>query len=354
MTSALSPQITQDDDSFQSVESVAQFEAMDPPSGDEGDQTSTRMQGKSHISESDQSLRNAQLSRNLAGLMFLISLLVVAFLWIYARTKMRANQQLEKLHDELNIKNAEIAALNRRKDHMIASVSHDLRNPLNGIIGVIDTLGCPGVLDDKKMRNELISLATASARQAMQIVENLVNLERIHSGELRLNLEKKQVQPVLKLAVIENKLITDSKAQEVVLDVELSARNASIMCEETAMIQILSNLISNASKYSPAETRIEVSAKVESGSVVISVRDQGPGIEREAIEKLFNPSSRGLNISIGGEKSTGFGLWVVKTLTEAMGGEVGVSSEVGSGSRFWVRLPIQSVDQMDSRTVLVQ
>ena len=176
----------------------------------------------------------------------------------------------------------------------------------------------------------------------------------IHSGGLKLNLEKKLLQPILKLAVMENKLVTDSKSQQVAMDVGLAARSTHILCDQTAMIQILSNLINNASKYSPVSSRIEVSAKVVGEEVVIAVKDQGPGIAEEIRENLFHPFLTGPDRPTGGEHSIGYGLSVVKSLTEAMGGTVGVHSQRGRGSEFWVSFPIFNDTVPESKEVTVK
>jgi two-component system sensor histidine kinase/response regulator len=107
-----------------------------------------------------------------------------------------------------------------------------------------------------------------------------------------------------------------------------------------AIEQVLENVVSNAVKFSPAGTTVLVSVQPDGGTGVVDVEDQGPGISSADRERLFAKFSRLSARPTGGESSTGLGLSIVKTLTEAMGGEVSLESPPGRGARFRVRLPV--------------
>ena len=292
----------------------------------------------------------AMLNQDLQIPLLLVSLLAIGLIILLFGTKSKVNKTLGDLQRQLNRKNAELEILEKRKHYLISTVSHDLRNPLTGIIGIIDTLRIKETIEDHKVREELIDLASASAQQAISIVENLINLELIYSGELQLNLEPRAVQPILKVVAIENRLMLQAKGQRLVSNFELATQNVSIMCEESALIQVISNLISNASKFSPADCNVELTMKVAGDEVMIGIRDKGPGVSRDQFESLFDPFSN----TKGVKKSMGFGLSTVKSLTQAMGGEVGLESREGKGSLFWVRFPLRKENEVSEKVVLVK
>ncbi len=292
----------------------------------------------------------AMLNQNSVSLLLLVSLLAMGLMVLLFWTKSKADQSLRDLQVQLNRKKAELETLGKRNHYLISTISHDLRNPLTGMMGIIDTLRIKETIDDLKVREELIDLASASGKQAVSIVENLINFELIYSGELHLTLEPRAVQPILKVAAIENRLMLQAKGQRLVSNFELATQNVSIMCEESALIQVISNLISNASKYSPADSKIELTMKVTGDKVMIGIRDKGPGIARDQFESLFDPFSN----TNGVKNSMRFGLSAVKSLTQAMGGEVEFESSEGKGSFFRVSFPLRKENEISEKIVLVK
>jgi two-component system, sensor histidine kinase and response regulator len=115
---------------------------------------------------------------------------------------------------------------------------------------------------------------------------------------------------------------------------------ATITADERRLAQVLSNLVSNAIKYTYPSTTIYIQGMIDEKSYQIDVIDQGRGIDPQEVDKLFKPFSQLSNEPTGGENSTGLGLWIVQQMVQAQGGEVGVNLEVSDGANFWVRFPL--------------
>ena len=231
----------------------------------------------------------------------------------------------------------EIRKVERMKTEFVSSVSHELRTPLTSIKGFVRTL-----LDDtdgyydRETQREFYQIIDAECDRLTRLIEDLLNVSRIESGQA-LQIDLRTVD----LAALINKVVTSQKSyttkHRFYTDVPEAARY--IVADEDKVDQLLTNLISNAIKYSPNGGRVAVMAKDSGPSVAIAVEDEGVGIPADHLDKIFARFHRVEGNDASPATGTGIGLYLVKHLVDAHGGKITVKSKVGKGSTFTVMLP---------------
>jgi PAS domain S-box-containing protein len=235
----------------------------------------------------------------------------------------------------------------RRKDEFLAFLGHELRNPLAAISTAIQVLsrGVPPAQRDRM--EQIIRRQTGMMRR---LVDDLLELERISHGHIELQASRVDLAECLHRAAAAVQSTIDGREQALAL--QLPSEPVAFMADGTRLDQIVGNLLTNASKYTPRGGRIELTGAVEGGGVIIRCRDNGQGISVEHQPKIFEMFARGSKTELGyGEASVGLGLALVKQLTELHGGSVSVSSGgAGLGSEFTVRLPLMSPPSSEAPT----
>jgi signal transduction histidine kinase len=240
----------------------------------------------------------------------------------------RANQELQKAR-------AEADRANRAKSRFLSRMSHELRTPLNAVIGFGHLLE---MTDLEPQDQESVNMIIKAGRHLLDIINEVLDIGRIDAGELTLSVEPVRIRDVLQEAV---DLVAPLAAdRQVAIDGDLVTCDVIVMADRQRLKQVMLNLLSNAVKYNRPEGTVTLSCREgDSGRHRIEVADTGPGIAPENLDRLFTPFDR-----IGAEQDTavegtGLGLTLSRGLVEAMGGTLGVESEVGRGSTFWVELP---------------
>lgn len=231
----------------------------------------------------------------------------------------------------------EMRRLEGMRRDFVANVSHELRTPVASIHSAAETL-MGGAKDDAKFAGRFIDIIDRNAIRLRDLVEDLLSLSSIEAGSFRLRKEALALRPfVLQvLGMFDGRI--KSRALEIKLDFPEDL--PSVKADGRAMEHILSNLIDNAIKYTSDGDAIRIRATRVGDMVEIGVADTGPGIPEEHLARLFERFYRvdkGRSRDLGG---TGLGLSIVKHLVEAHGGNVGVESTLGKGTRFWVTLPV--------------
>ena len=232
--------------------------------------------------------------------------------------------------------------LERLRQEFVANASHELRTPVAAIVGVAETLAA-GAADDPEARSSFLEILVRHAQRLSRLTADLLDIARLEAG-YKPRVEVVEVDRVVDavLGTLQVKAEPKQIALEKKLPPELELR---VSAERAAVEQMLSNLVDNAIKYTPAGGRVSVRAEARGGRVRMIVEDTGPGIPREHHQRLFERFYRvddARSRDLGG---TGLGLAIVKHLALANGGDVSVESEVGKGSRFIVALP-QSLGQV--------
>jgi signal transduction histidine kinase len=224
------------------------------------------------------------------------------------------------------------------REEFLAIVSHDLRNPLNHIsMAAQNLLEEPG---DPKEVKEIAASINRSAGEMLRLIQDLLDIERIAIGKLILHYEKHDVSEILREVV--GDFQRDAAAQGITLIAKPEAGCGDVMCDRGRVVQVLSNLIGNAIKFTPAEGQISVSCALTGAGkkeVRVSVRDTGAGIAPEKIGTIFERFSQ---INSRDRRGIGLGLYIAKMMVEEHPGRIWVESKLGEGSTFHFTLPLRS------------
>ncbi|MBZ0278110.1 MAG: GAF domain-containing sensor histidine kinase, partial [Anaerolineae bacterium] len=237
---------------------------------------------------------------------------------------------------EIARQNDELQRLNDLKNTFLGIAAHDLRNPLSNIqmaaeILVMDDLDLP---DDA--RNQIVYDMQRQVDYMVNLLNDLLDVSHIESGKLQLKLAPVDVPGFLAETVERQAKIASAKGTIVTLEKVAEGR---VLADAMRLRQVLDNFISNAIKYSPPQSIVQVRAALDGRRWRIEVEDQGPGISPTDRERLFQDFARLSAQPTGGEKSTGLGLSITRRIIQAHEGEIGVDTELGQGSTFWFTLP---------------
>ncbi len=223
------------------------------------------------------------------------------------------------------------------RQEFVANVSHELKTPLSSIKAYAETLLC-GAINDKSHNLEFVKRIEDQADRLHQLIMDLLSLARIESGDEAYEIHDVDIEEAVSTCLQEHRPGADAK------QIELSSQPADedlvVRADDEAVRQILENLINNAIKYTPEGGRVTVSWGRQGKWALIEVADTGIGIEAAHLDRLFERFYRvdkARSRELGG---TGLGLSIVKHLAQFFGGNVGVRSQVGKGSTFWVQLPL--------------
>jgi PAS domain S-box-containing protein len=239
---------------------------------------------------------------------------------------------------------------NQYKSRFLAGMSHELRTPLNAVIGFSELLEQQtfGPLNEKQ-QNYVVNVLS-SGRHLLAIVNDILDLSRVEAGRFEIVREFTPLHTIVESALSVVESLRVKHGVRVVR--ELPGDLPELYVDPVRIKQVLYNLLSNAIKFSPRGSRVDVSAHAEGGVLEISIQDRGSGIQRQDLPKLFREFEQ--LAPAPGERAggTGLGLALSKRLVELHGGSIGVESEFGRGSRFWVRLPV--LDRTSTRIRIAQ
>jgi PAS domain S-box-containing protein len=227
--------------------------------------------------------------------------------------------------------------VDRMKSEFISTVSHELRTPLtsiSGSLGLVES-GTLGALPTKAER--MVSIAHRNTEQLKQLVDDLLDMEKLVSGKMIMKLEAQEVGPVIEESA--ERLGTYALESGVSVQIEDDASTCMVNIDRLRLGQALTNLLSNAIKFSPPDRQVLVHSKVEHGLLRILVTDQGPGIPDNFRSRIFQKFAQADSSDTRGKRGTGLGLAITKEIMTQMGGDVGFDSEEGKGARFWLSLP---------------
>jgi len=193
-----------------------------------------------------------------------------------------------------------------------------------------------GELNEKQIK--FFSIIESSSEFMVRLIDDLLDISKIESGKLELNLQSTDLISLVKHNVELNSVLAEEKQIELLFSYD--EHLPKIMIDAHKIEQVLNNLISNAIKFSYPQSTIEIHVTRSENNAVISVRDKGQGIPADELDKLFKPFEKSSVKGTEGEKSTGLGLIIVRKIVEGHQGEIWVESEVGKGATFYVSLPI--------------
>ncbi len=254
---------------------------------------------------------------------------------------LRSNQALEERTNQLK------KALETNKE-ILGITAHDLKNPLGGIIGLASLMMLDATDDSitlEKSFNEHMPSLKDEAERMLQIIKDLLDTHR-NEEEVVLRKEKVLINDIVAPILRRN----EQQAQVKSIDLHYASEtNTMVEIDVMAIQRVLDNYVSNAIKYSPHHSNVWITIKSANlipgddeitDSVCVMVKDEGPGLTEADKQKVFGKLQRLSAKPTNGEHSTGLGLYIVKSLVEAHGGQVGVTSKAGEGAAFWFKLPV--------------
>jgi signal transduction histidine kinase len=229
--------------------------------------------------------------------------------------------------------------IDRRKDEFLATVAHELRNPLSAVRTACEYIRVRLRAMGEPQLNAMIDVAQRQLKSTSRIIDDLLDMARIRLGKVELRRELVSVGTIVQHGVDSSRAIIDSAKHR--LKISLPERPLWVQGDSIRLTQIVSNLLNNAAKYTHAGGDIEISAERAGNEAVISVRDNGIGIEAAMQRQVFDLFAQEDTSRERSQGGLGIGLTVVRRLAELHGGRVDVHSEgIGKGSKFIVRLPL--------------
>ncbi len=224
----------------------------------------------------------------------------------------------------------------RRKDEFLAVLAHELRNPLAPLRSALAILAHRG--DDPQTRAELLHTMNRQVAQMVRLIDDLLDLSRISRGKLRIAKERVALEDVVSAAAEAAAPHLEERAQRLII--EQSPESIALEADACRLAQVISNLLNNASTYSPAGSEIRLGASVGDGSVRLVVTDEGKGIEEGMAERIFEMFTQADDAPAGEGNGLGIGLTLVRSLVSLHGGTVTAAGNGSApGSTFTVTLP---------------
>lgn len=254
--------------------------------------------------------------------------------WIFTKGQAQAGQKdsyppLEGIVWDIT----EREAADRMKHEFVSVVSHELRTPLTSIHGALRLLegGIGGRLPEEA--SSLISIASSNCQRLILLVNDILDMEKIQAGRMEYHLTDLDMRKLLTDSL--DQLRTFSNQCHVGMELAMDDQPAPFRGDGIRVMQILSNLLSNALKFSPSGGVVQIGLERLSGKVRVFISDEGQGIPEEFRPRIFTPFTQANTGSGRSQGGTGLGLCITKSLVEGMGGTLGFESEVGKGSTFW-------------------
>jgi PAS domain S-box-containing protein len=238
-----------------------------------------------------------------------------------------------------------LRAADQRKDEFLAMLAHELRNPLAPISAAADLLRI-GRLDEARVRQSS-AIIGRQVKHMTSLVDDLLDVSRVTRGLVTLAHAPVAAHTIVEEAIEQVRPMFEARRQRLVVD--LAAPDATVMGDKARLVQVLANLLNNASKYSPEGRCIDVTAAEGGGRLQLGVRDEGIGMEAALTAHVFDLFTQAQRSSDRSQGGLGLGLALVKNLVELHGGTVACwSAGPGQGSRFDVSLPLARQDNEDS------
>jgi len=250
-----------------------------------------------------------------------------------------SNQKLQQESDERRNAETALRLADKRKDEFLATLAHELRNPLAPMVNALTLMETADVPPDA-VRNARAIIGRQLSHM-VRLVEDLLDVSRISRGKLTIRKELVELTGVMKSAVDTVRPLLSAKDQS--LSISLPDHPVYLQADPVRLSQVFSNLLNNATKYTPADGRIAVAATVEDGVACVRITDSGKGISPATLPVMFDMFVQDEHTDLRGQPGLGVGLALAKRLIELHGGTIEADSEGrGHGSTFSVTMPVEA------------
>jgi len=260
---------------------------------------------------------------------------VIAFATFWFKRFLHSTEQTKELADKLQL-------VNQHKDDFLVNTSHELRNPLHGIMNIAHSMLDDTIPEENKNQREKIKTQITIARRMSLMLDDLIDINRLNEGTIHLQVERVYLQSIVKGVTEMVRFMFDRKPISIIMDINESF--PAIKADENRLIQILFNLLHNAMKYTEEGT-ITIRASTENEMAYIYVEDTGIGMDEETLQRIFLPYEQGKPSITNPEGGFGLGLSICKQLVELQGGKMHVTSVPNEGSIFSFTLPLDTNGQ---------
>ncbi|GIL40622.1 hypothetical protein TMPK1_28590 [Rhodospirillales bacterium TMPK1] len=225
----------------------------------------------------------------------------------------------------------------RLKNEFVSTVSHELRTPLTSIAGSLDLIGAGAAGQIPEQAATLVEIARKNSRRLVRLINDILDVEKIESGQLMLDFRRLNLRDIVTQSIETNR----AYAREFGVEYRLIANDAeaTVYGDSDRLTQILTNLLSNAAKFSPKGHTVDVTVTRDGDEARVEVRDHGPGIPPEFRERIFQRFAQADSSDTRGKGGTGLGLAIAKSLVDRHGGRIGFETATGQGTSFWFALP---------------
>jgi signal transduction histidine kinase len=231
-----------------------------------------------------------------------------------------------------------IKSLDRLKSEFVAVVSHEIRTPLTSVKGAIELLSDDRYFDNSEQQAKLLTIGHANAERLLVLINDILDFSKLESESMPMNVERQRLEPVVQQAAHHMRTMLEERNLQ--LEMQIAPDLPDLMLDAIRVAQVLTNLLSNAAKFSPPRGRIEIIAEPWDGMARIGVRDHGEGISPADLPKLFRKFSQIDSSATRKAGGTGLGLVICKGIVEQHGGKIWVESTAGEGSTFYFTLPL--------------
>jgi len=230
--------------------------------------------------------------------------------------------------------------VDRLKDEFVATVSHELRTPLTSIAGSLGLLlgGAAGKLPDSVLR--FLGIAHNNCTRLVRLINDILDIEKIESGSVVFNFKRIELRQLAEHAVEANRGYADGFGVHVCLDP--AAETGRVLADPDRLAQVITNLISNAVKFSPRDGEVTVAIAHQNDRMRVTVRDRGPGIPAEFKPRIFEKFAQADATDARQKGGTGLGLSIARKIVTRLGGSIGFRDADGGGTEFFVDLPDQA------------
>lgn len=228
--------------------------------------------------------------------------------------------------------------IERMKNEFVSIVSHELRTPLTSIHGALGLImgGVAGVLPQKV--TALIGIANKNSERLIRLINDILDIEKIESGRIDFQMKVIDLLPLIKQTMKANRVYGEKSGVEFVLRSKLES--VKIHGDSDRLIQVLTNLLSNAANYSPKNDKVVISVVKQDGAIRVSVTDRGPGIPEEFQKHIFGKFAQADSSATRQKGGTGLGLSITKAIIEKHGGKIAFTSKKDEGTTFYIDLPV--------------
>ncbi len=252
----------------------------------------------------------------------------------------RTNEELKTINTELETAYERLKDIDKAKTEFVSTASHEIRTPLAGILGYVQTILSPDLDIPDKKEKEYLQIIESETRRLNELVNTMLNISRLDAGKQKLQLSSFSLSDLVRATIA----ATFSKNRNEVLFKVTEKDRGLVQADKQQIGLVIQNILCNAIRYTPVGGEIDITIDIAPGKVIVSVKDQGPGIPADKLEVVFEKFYRIKEDTSTSGRGSGLGLSIAREIIKAHHGEIWAESVLGEGSTFYFTLPV-SVDR---------